>query len=95
MKKLGILGVMLPMLAALPQASNAAVYTIDELGTTESAPGTVLLDVRNEGSNTVTVNVSLGSGTVADIQGIFFNFDGYPDGIHVVNGTGSTGFLYS
>jgi hypothetical protein len=32
---------------------------------------------------------------VADIQGIFFNFDGYPDGIHVVNGTGSTGFLYS
>jgi hypothetical protein len=101
MKKLSIIGVLLPLLAAFPQVSHAVpsfpnVYTLDELGTADTPISSVILDVRNEGTNTVTVNVSLGAGTVADIQGIFFNFDGgSPSGIHVVDATGSSDFLYS
>lgn len=84
MNKIAALTVIVPMLAAFPQVSHAVVavpysqYILDDFAGDDAQ---VILDVYGEGTSSVTFNVSLGSGTIADIRGLYFDWDGVLDNV--------------
>jgi hypothetical protein len=87
MKKLSVLSGILLMMAAFPLSAfpmvavtPPLVFTLDEYTGTDSQ---VILSVTGMGTQSVTVDVSLGGGTVADIRGIFFSWDGNLTGLSV------------
>jgi hypothetical protein len=75
MKKLGILGVMLPMLAAFPQVSNAATpyrFILEEYTGDDSL---LYVDIYNINTPTVTFDVYVPTGSPsADIFAVYFNW---------------------
>jgi hypothetical protein len=77
MKKLGILGVILPILTAFPQVSDAAVYTLDEYTGDDSQ---IILTVTGEGTHQVTISAqALVPGyapPTGDIRAIYFDWAG-------------------
>jgi hypothetical protein len=87
MKKLSVLSGILLMTPAFPLAAYSTVpvaaplvLTLNEYTGTDSQ---VILSVSGSGTHSVTVDVSLGSGTVADIRGVFFSWDGNLTGLSV------------
>ncbi len=89
MKKLSILSGALLMTAVfplaaypvpVPPATPPLVFTLDEYTGDNSQ---VIMSVTGSGTHSVTVDVSLGAGTVADIRGIYFSWDGNLTGLSV------------
>ncbi|NTW53944.1 MAG: hypothetical protein HGB15_04115 [Chlorobaculum sp.] len=89
MKKLSVLSGILLMTAAFPlsaystvpaPAPSPLVFTLDEYTGDNSQ---VIMSVTGSGTHSVTVDVSLGAGTVADIRGIYFSWDGNLTGLSV------------
>jgi hypothetical protein len=76
MKKLCIVGGIALMLAAFPRISDASSLIDVTLNQFAGDNAQVLMQITGEGTKDVTFNVSLASGTVADIGGVFFDWQG-------------------
>jgi hypothetical protein len=86
----------LAMFCQVPNASAVVPVTIPTVTLTNYAgdTSTVVLEILGEGSKSVTINVSLGSGTVADIRGVFFSWQGNLTNVSVT-GDNVTGSAFS
>jgi hypothetical protein len=86
MKKLSVLSGILLLSAAFPIAAypvpvpQPLVFTLDEFTGTNSQ---VILTLTGSGTHSVKFDVKLGTGTVADIRGIFFSWNGNLTGLSV------------
>ena len=74
MKKISLIALSLMFGLASADNSQALQVTLDEF-TGDDAQ--VILDISGEGTNEVTIDVSLGFGTIADIRGVFFDVEGF------------------
>ena len=81
MKKTFLIALSLMLGLVLADNSQAYQVTLDPF---TGDPAQVILDISGEGTNEVTIDVSLGSGTIADIRGVFFDVEGDLTNVSVI-----------